>query len=1095
MSYIDNILQKRNVSEPTPFWKLHIYDDELTDLINYIKSELASAPFHALSLSERKKLYRNFDREACLLYALWWSRKYDGGKQSWEEPLLDFGINLCHLEYIKEAVLNELKHSRRLNITIFRSEANFHMYLQSLLAQGGLPMQLMTSEYSSSFENFLYYLISEYEEMDMRDWTNITVAKSLADKYLNNKTLRESEAVLDFSMEIVKAYISNDEAAFSNYEEIKNIISHIREKRGNKAKIERKYFRITWEIKVSDTSFNLLYSVSVPREIVLNESLKDDDGNDINIVSYYIDNRLVGSYHKQGEKYLLMPGTSSNQKYKWEENQGHLVLTKKIKNNLYEEHSLINSQPPYLQEPLLLQYKGATWIPKQIQNNDTYACLIPSQWVCSELKTEKVLQYNGQDYTWTNINWDEILSGILNFTNLQTGEILVLDRSISDYSVSMISELPKWVEYSSESVIINSDDIRSCFKCFKQDEPCSKHGFKFWYKCQGGTEYLKYSGGLLPSGPIVMKVEFPEANQSKMFSFYNITGLKVEPKGKDQLQVKYQNGSFALLADQNIEKIDSDNYQVLDTNNLRGLAPLMFRLYPDGVSKYVELGFATPIQKSCFVDTTGRILEKNYPVALSELHNYKINLSEHTKVVISYYEQTDSLPTCITRKEFFMSKGRYPLDILKDEIERLVLINGFNDYRKYISIRLAGTESELKVRRNAFRAMQCTNADGVNGIFVRRNNEPASNLQLHAIAVNATEDSSLYHSDEIVLVESNEEPGHYYLPELDDDSICEFVVFSDNTLETGNMLPFFLNTGTEMDKESRDSNKSESIQRIQQALLIGNEAEWKNTWFYVDLVIKYRLSYYNSFNTFFAIVNDCYLLSEFLVRIKSSGLLNNYDMSTIVDELQRMERELSFRFHYLPSECWKKQVSRLENEYETLVSQVPALKSVLGDSASYVDSSMSLLEELLKNQFGDDMYSVPIYFTLLGNDWPRKPDYLHQERDYLIKVCDALADFDKFYTPNDLNFIRVEYHKQRPWNRYRPDEVIQKLQYLALVLPQCAAQYVHGADMNLWAYQPESNANEFIRRMINYISIYASEAYNELFFTALLRQPVTQNIK
>lgn len=1091
MSYIDSILQKRNVSEPTPFWKLHINEDELSELIEYVKRALASAPFQALSSSERKELYCKFDREACLLYALWWSRKYDGGTPSWEKPLIDFGINLCYLDYIKGAIKNELAKTRRLKITLYRSKANFHMYLQSLLAQGGLPMQLMTSEYSSSFENYLYYLISEYEDMDMRDWTNITIAKSLADKYLNNKTLCESEAVLDFSMEIVKAYICNDETAFSNYEEINNIIAHIRKKRGNRVKLDRKYFRITWEIKVSEKTFDLFYSVTVPREVVLTDLYaRDNEGNDINTVNYYIGNRLVGSYHKQGEKYLLMPGTSSNHKFKWEEKQGHLVLTKKLKHNISEEHSLINSQPPYLQAPLLLQYKGGAWIPKQLQNNDTYACLMPEQWTCSELKIEESFQYNGQVYHWININWDEMSQAALNFTNLATKETLVLDRSISDYSVSMISNLPKWIEYSSESVLVNSDDVRSCFKCFKQDEPCSRDRFKFWYKAQDSIDYIKYTGGILPSGPIVMKVEYPEKNQSKLFSFYNVTGLTVERQGKDMLGVQYSKGSYALLANQNVKKEDKDLYRVLATNNLRGLVPIIFRIYPDGVSKYIELGFETPLQKSCFVDVSGRILEKNYPVALCELYNYKIYLSEHTKVVISYYEKTDCSSTCITRKEFCLEKGRYPLDILKDEIERLVLINGFNDYRKYITIKLSGSDSELIVRSNAYRAEQCTNTNGVNGVYVRRNNKLVSDLQLHAIAVNASEDSSLYHSDEIILVESKDEPGHYFLPELDDESVSEFVVFSDNTFETGNMLPFFLNTRMEMNKESRDNNKRESIRNIKQALLNGNETEWENTWYYVDLVIKYRLSYYNSFNTFFAIADDCYLLSEFLVRIKNSGLLKNYDLYTIVDELQRMERELSFRFHYLPSICWQKQVERLEKEYE----QIPILKSILGDSTVYVDGSLSLLKELLKNQFGEDnTYLVPIYYALLGNKWPSKPDYSKQERDYLIKVGDALADFEKFYTPYDLNIIRVEYHTLRSWNKYRIEEVIQKLQYLALVLPQCAAQYVHGADMKLWEYQTDSNANEFIRRMINYISIYAPEAYNDLFVIALLRKPVPQN--
>lgn len=224
--------------------------------------------------------------------------------------------------------------------------------------------------------------------------------------------------------------------------------------------------------------------------------------------------------------------------------------------------------------------------------------------------------------------------------------------------------------------------------------------------------------------------------------------------------------------------------------------------------------------------------------------------------------------------------------------------------------------------------------------------------------------------------------------------------------------------------------------------------------------------------------------------------MNNYDKATILNELQRMERELSFRFHYLPSICWQKQHQRLEAEYDAIIAAAPFLKETIGDKMSYADGKMSLFKELLVCQFGEsEMVILQIFYSLLGNKWHQKPDYQNQEREYLMKLSDALADFEKFFTPKDLNILRVEYHKLRPWNRYHSEEVIQKLQYLAMVLPQCAAQYVHGADMNLWQYQADSNVNEFIRRMINYISIYASEVYNELFTTALLRNPVTQTSK
>ena len=1094
MSYLDQILERRGIATATPFWKLRVTDDELTGLVEYIRTEVSRIPC-GLPLSKRKKMYSSFDREACLLYALWWGRKYDGDAQSWGEPLDDFGIDDRYLDYIREAVLEELKWEKQLNIVVYRSEGGRNMYLQSLLAQGGLPMGVMdNNDNITSFENYLYNLITEYERLDMCDWTDITAAKILAGRYLNNSTLCNSDAVIDFSLEIVRAYICNDNTAFADYQEIQDIISRIRERRGNRQRQERRFFKVAWEIKPGFGDFELLYSVSAPHEVFI-----DNADNDVNVVSYYVAGRIVGAYHRKGDRFLLMPGTAMSGKVKWNNQQGHLVLQRKKNDVFSEESSLINSMPPFLNEPLLLQYCNGTWIPKQNHNNDTYACLMPCEWKCCEIESNTIFTYEEKQYKWFEVDWNKIETGVLHFVNTLSGEQISLDRTISDYSVSFVPRLPEWLEVSSIPVVVNNNDLKQCFRYFHDDQPVSSNGFRFLYKLLGSTEYRRYTTGVLPSGLIMLKIEFPEGNQSRTFSFYNISGLDVCREGNDILRISYTGGKYVLLAGQDVILVGDNLYKVANPQDVRALSPVMFRFYPIGAEmKSIELGFSSPIQQCCFMDNDGRILNREYPISFSELHNCKLNLSESKRIVLSYYEQTENNLTCVTRKEISMRPGRYTLDVFKDDIERLVLINGFNDHKKFTSIKITGTQSEVKIRRNAFKARQFLDEDGKVGIIVHRNQEPVSGLQLHAIAVGVSPESPLYRSDELRLV-GGTEPGRYYLPEMEYLGAEEFVVFSENTEGVGNMLPFFLNVKGYMTKEKRDENKRDTIEQIKQRLLEGDEQEWKNTWFYMDLVIKYRLSYFNSFNTFFAVANSPYLLSEFLVRVRQSELYYRYGNATIVSELQRMEKDMAFRFHYLPYECWRHQSAKLGDNYDRLVAQIPKLKETLGDKISYINDQISLLKDLLINQFGEKD-GVEIYLVLVvvgmnelivnGGDLPefaRALDY------YTSKAGDAMSEFNRFTVPNDLRVPTVDYHPFRALDRYRPDQVLQKLQYLTIVLPQSAAQYVQGVNMELWQHRPDSTANEFLRRMINYISIYAPEAYNELFKTSLSRPQVNQN--
>ena len=1074
MTYIDELISKRNIVNAVPFWKLQVTSEEQQGLIEYIREQLNKYDFSNMGKAKRKEAYCSFDRELCLMYALWWNRCYGGGRDKWGKALDEFNIDQCYKDLIKDAIIIELRENKRLNIPLYHSTND--RLIDSVLAQGGLPMQLMKrEEVSSAYEYYLSRLISYYEDLSQCDWRNINIAQDLAESCLTNETLRKSEAVLDFSMEIVKAYKDDNDSYFDNYEEIKSIIKKIKEGRGQKPKIES--FKALWAFNIEGESLKLSYTIESPNQIpVLN--------NKADIISYYLEGRLVGLYQRRGDIFNRMPGYSIRGCISWNSQNGSLILQRKS-NNSFTNVELINSEPPFIEEPMILCESSYGLEPKSQRrlSGAPLSCLFPVNWECEELRECHELKFNGNTYYWKYIEQNKVQT--LNFIEKQTQEKIELSCCPTDYSVSFFPQVPEWLEESSKTVVLynrNNADFRSLFKCYDSEGVVSNSKFKFFTKHKSNTDYQKYTGGSLPNGTIQMRVVYPDG-QYKTFSLYNLNGLEYGIFDNNQFELKYIGGKYALLADQSIEKIESGYYQISNDGNLNGFTPVRFRLFSESNNNdYVDVGLKSPLRTSCFFDNKYNIPRQNFNISINELYNYHLNVDDTATIIISFYEIAGN-PMCVTRRKIRLSAGRYSLDILKDDIDRMFFINGFNDYTKYASIKIQGTEHELRIRRNTYRATE----DDNNGIIVLRNKEEVSGLSLYGLAINAPSESPIFQTT-IELKESEAEKGHYTVPE--EDCLSEYIIFTDNSISEEGMLPFFLNTKEHLDKDERNRIKRESIKTIHDALVQGDPMEWDNVWFYMKTAIKYHLSYAHSFNTFHAIANDPYLIAEFIIRLDVDKI--GWDTNTIIGELQRMERELSFGFHYIPSKCWQKEFCRLENEYDSFE---PSCQSIIGEKNNYCWNHFHYLEEILKCQFDEDNVSIILPKLVIGGQMPNVPQYTI---DYREQVNNAFSDFEKLQAPANLRFHKVEKEPQRPnWNNER-SEIPLKFQYMAIVLPQCAAQYVHGADLELWSYQDDeqkNNVNQFIRRMIYYMSKYVPEAYNELYYIALLREPIKQNRK
>lgn len=1087
MTYIDELLRNQGREIAIPFWKLHLKEDEVDSLVTYIKNALrlfedeisSRAGMSSTRLNRFKSVaYMAFDRELCLLYSVWWNCQYNGGPQRWDEALGVYGIDRKYLKDIIEAIKQELTEKQRLGIILHRNGQG-NQYLRSLCAQGGLPMKFMENpDISSSFENFLIRLIESFKEIDKDAWGQTNVVNALADTYINNSTLRESEAVLDFATEIAKAYL-NDEDTFDDYDVVRNIINKIRGTINRPKKERKQQFRANWFYKIKGDHLNLSFTIEGPTEIDVKPETAEMDK-----LSFFAEGRFIASYYRSGDKFYLMPGSQMGR-----------LLDRKVNNAFVDfqcsngkEWSLINNEVPFVETPCLLQYDiRQSAFTKKLTADGNYACLIPEGWSCAKLTPSRTLLLGETSCSWVDqISLSVFEEGDLLFVNLN-GEHIFLGRKSSNFSISFSPRCYSWVEESSMMLAMDVDDFSKFIHCYEGDEKCNKSKFSFRYKSEGSQNFKEYRRGPLPDGYILMRVYAPTGELVKSLSFFNINSIKYDASDKE-FTLTYANGECSLLAGQEHVHSSGDKYRVEDctTLGMSGYANIGFRLTSHSGTKSVIIHVTSPLVEACFISSDGTIVKDQSYIAQDELYQYNIVLPCRMKVSLRMWNDSE----CLISKEIIMPAGRFSLDLFKEDIDRFVRMSGFDDYHKYITIKISGGK-QIRVRRNALTPSQTKDEQGVPYLKATRDGiYEQQQLKLFAIPIDIAEDSPYHHKNDIRMEERH--PGHYYLPDevWNGSETVKFVVVSDNNHDAGSLRPFLFDNTEDLDKDARDAIKRKSIEGTALALTNGDETAWNDMWFFIDTVIKYRLPYYSSFNAFFTISNDPDLQAALIVRIESSTIWQKYGEETIISELQRMEKELGFGFHYVPITSWKKEADRIGADYEAAVkilSAMPSLANSLGEKDEYVDKRFYALEGILESQFGAE-YVLPIKFYLRGYPWPNKPEFTIKNDDGRLNK--ALADIEEFLAPDDCKFPPVELQPKNQWDKIGIAGIQQRLQNLAVVMPQAAAQYAHGYDMKFWRFQKDSKVNIFLRRMINYMSVYIPDVYNELFYTSLLRGPI-----
>jgi hypothetical protein len=158
MSYFDELLKKREMQ--LPLWKLKVTDEEYENLRRYLEKET-----HAVGILP----FGAWQKECALFFAEYWRREYREGAHS-----VRMVYDALHSTRIGKRFENEfydaaLKGAKRLKIEFLSGQNT--QYLDTLLYQGGLPMQLVVQQgYNGAWDRFLRRLLNgkvNFDELNL----------------------------------------------------------------------------------------------------------------------------------------------------------------------------------------------------------------------------------------------------------------------------------------------------------------------------------------------------------------------------------------------------------------------------------------------------------------------------------------------------------------------------------------------------------------------------------------------------------------------------------------------------------------------------------------------------------------------------------------------------------------------------------------------------------------------------------------------------------------------------------------------------------------------------------------------------------------
>lgn len=1076
MYFFEDLLEELQLEPNAPLWKIvnRLDEEKQKKLVNRINENL-HAPYR-------------IGREVCLLYACWWRYKYRGGVggHNYNQIIKDYGI-LNHDgntdSILRKIVKDELTGWRQLNIPLYQGESGKNRYLDSVLAQGGIPEEFLRTG-NNNFLTYLLSLINYYQQCDSNaiNWHDSSIARQKS-RYLP-ETFRK-EPFYNICLTIVQSII-NDTDEFSDYQDIKEIVAEV--KRQSTSAFSSA-FRITWSIEINATSAHLCYSLHIPQRV-----LTGDSNHKSLTRRYYLDECFVAEYRLVGEHYVLM---------------GHIpIVNKKANMNdsaLFLQYTEEDANahdgglflPPQLDEPMLLQVgDGNCWTIGPSHGEPFMGCLVPTDWKSlSESVALQNITIDGAGFNWCTIDWNEVQT--LEFE--KDGAHISLNNQIASDNYDIVLNLPQydWIVRASSLIIPKTEggvqidlfDGRKIYVKDENEQRVNKSKWSLRYKGFGMTDFEDYTPARVPCGKVIFSIELPN-DQHKRFSAFVVNEM-IYRHQNDTITFSAGNDIVTTLRSENCEVTKTgDNYSYDTLDVTKKAIYLLLSAYGFDIKLDIEI----PATSSVFVDLNDRVLRNNHRIALREIDYFRVFLVG-SKLRLNYVNVGENGDETIASSYVYINTHSFhSLSYAREVIDKLLLLYPSG---RSTEIKITAGQQTIIVVPHSY--VTYFHRDGAEvGIQILTNNEPANGLKIAAV--------TLPNSDvleDVDLIPANE--GKYLIPE--DFASMQMIVFSRNAnasqgispvrVDPTESIPDYGNMDSEKEhRQRRNKQKKESINNCHDALISGNKQEWDSVWYYWNIVHDNQLPY-STFNCFLAMVSNPSLLAKFCSSIHLHSNITNWGESVILGELERMEYELGFAFHCIPRCVWKTIREELKCEYDGL----PVIYQKVKSFDEYQNDSLRYAIALFDNQFEKEgnvnleevgvKRNDALQFNILNGatftderlEWNVFQHYLLDEgipNTYLSNNTSDRRSIDRINIPYQSNPNKVFFIPPQISNT-KQDSAECFMQYHCIIMPQVAAKNAFEYDPAFWQYNEQSNIQ---RRLINYIRRYAKKIYNDIFFTA-----------
>lgn len=798
-NYIDELLQSRGLTEcPTPLWRLKIKDEEYVEL----KKRLVEAA------NDTKNSFFSCCKDCALFYAQFWRREYSSGAHS--KQMVYDALGATTSRDFSDALYSAAKvGARALRIELYKGDRSD--YLNSLLYQGGLPMNLISKEgTNTNWDRFMRGLVNKKINFDELNLGSVATQSTSMREFCNQLI----EAVERDQYKLMPFYCQNENDSWFVY--LKDLAKQERIRH-----IQLHPFSLGWEFRVNtiDHKISAKYILTGAQRL---PALFLSENGLAQYPSFSVQVRVNG---KAIDTYDYIGGFSrynvcSKHQYK----AGDEVTLYIHNSDTAHISDALDINAPYL---LYLGKDGQFLLGNQLGKAQSLL-LIPDGW-----EIEDAENFHIEEYTWDDI----ALKGILLPTD-HTGSIIVK----SDDGAVVFNEDADmhWTELASSPIDIPSivEPVFNASNC--NYVVCSESGerqknFKS-YDVRYRSKHQREWQSVAPYGEIFARVSSSNGLFINPVKFINVgSGLIVSPISADKntcsIKVSWSHGH--VYTNEGTRK----NNDVWEINKADCADPrrIKFHFVPtDNPENQFFLSVKAPFRDFTIIGPDGNNIETDTFIPYTDIDKYQyhiVGLNIRSFIFANVYRQIKWIG-----EKLYIIEGDQKLRSIPYEGSLLTLFDSRENLRELLG------KTSKGILDASIQATFVTENNQTFNIEIKESPYRAKQTEDGHVIIEGKDSQPIDYRGTLKLFKMDEpsiEPILMTYDETEGYKLPSEILSWGKTLLTGRtrgrILPAMVDISTDVTAEYRKTSRVEAKQKIAEELAQSSigDAFWKRVigWF------------------------------------------------------------------------------------------------------------------------------------------------------------------------------------------------------------------------------------------------------------------------